>query len=204
MEKRLPTGTRGKVLLWDAVTGEHKITHTGPADSVESLVFSPDGKTIATSSGTFGQGTHLWDAATGKHKSMLTERGGNVAFSPGGKTIATESWSTVNLWDAETNAYKSTLTGPNYRIGGISYSPDGKAIAAWTSEEVHLWDATTEEYKTALTGHANIVRSVVYSPDGKTITTSCPRSNSSDALPKSTFVGCCHWKTQIYTRQSRI
>ena len=69
---------------------------------MNSLAFSPDGRTIA--SGTSVDGTfRLWEIETGRHLDILTGHIGDVnsvVFSPDGGTIASGgSDGTVLLWD---------------------------------------------------------------------------------------------------------
>ena len=68
-----------------------------------NVVFSPDGKYLATASG--DNTAHLWDAATGKqvfgmnHDSWVED----IKFSLDGKYIATASSdNTARLWDTAT------------------------------------------------------------------------------------------------------
>src|SRR5262245_30712493 len=85
------------VTLWDAATGKVKYTIDG-VDVGDNLVFSPDGKILATTrnwqQGKAGAVVHLWDVATGKPHGQLT---GGVdlvrcaAFSPNGKLLAGHS-----------------------------------------------------------------------------------------------------------------
>ena len=58
--------------------------------SVNSVVFSPDGKTVVSGS---ADGTiRLWDAITGAHKKTLTDHNdfpvNSIVFGPDGRTFA--------------------------------------------------------------------------------------------------------------------
>jgi WD40 repeat protein len=72
--------------------------HTGP---VNSVAYSPDGKTLA--SGSRDQTIKLWEAAAGKEQATLkghTAPVESVAYSPDGKTLASGSDDhTIKLWD---------------------------------------------------------------------------------------------------------
>ena len=93
--------TVGTVRLWDAVKGEHKQTLVGHTDEVRSVMFSPDGRTVA--SGSRDKTVRLLDAVTGEHLHTLTGHTGwveGLAFSPDGSVLASGSDDgTVLLWD---------------------------------------------------------------------------------------------------------
>ena len=101
-----PDGTRlagaGSIGVWiyDARTGEELNLLTGHTSSVDSVSFSPDGKTIAT--GSWDDTVRLWDTETGENIRTLTGHTSgvnSVSFSPNGKIIATGSRDgTVRLW----------------------------------------------------------------------------------------------------------
>ncbi|MCP4816943.1 MAG: hypothetical protein GY888_30890, partial [Planctomycetaceae bacterium] len=76
----------------------------GHTESVMSVAFCPDGKTLATASR--DKTVKLWDVATGKESATHQGHEGmvySVAFSPDGKTLASVSGDkTVKLWDVDT------------------------------------------------------------------------------------------------------
>ncbi|OKH39530.1 hypothetical protein FACHB389_07850 [Nostoc calcicola FACHB-389] len=144
----------------------------GHSNSVYSVAFSPDGKTIASASA--DNTVKLWNAATGKE--IITLKGHSnyvysVAFSPDGKTIASAGAdNTVKLWNAATGKEIITLNGHSNWVYSVAFSPDGKTIASASADNtVKLWNAATGKEIITLKGHSNWVDSVAFSPDGKTI-----------------------------------
>jgi WD40 repeat protein len=144
---------------------------TGHTDVVNSVSFSPDGKTIATASG--DNTVKLWSV---EGKQLLTFTGhtdvvNSVSFSPDGKTIATASGdNTVKLWSVN-GKQLLTLTGHTQGVNSVSFSPDGKTIATASRDKtIKLWSVEGKQLLT-LAGHTQGVNSVSFSPDGKTIAT---------------------------------
>jgi len=92
---------QGRVYLWDFATGT-KTSWWAHAKPVNDVVFSPDGKTLATSSN--DATVKLWNVSTQREMVTLTgpeRRVDSVAFSPDGKRLAALSWDKkVWVWKA--------------------------------------------------------------------------------------------------------
>jgi WD40 repeat protein len=167
---RVKPGTQGRVLtaLQPTVYGHgfrERNRLAGHRHRVDSVSFSPDGKTLASAS--WDRTVKLW-SVEGELLSTLTGHTNwvnSVSFSPDGKTLASASSdNTVKLWSLE-GELLSTLTGHTDGVNSISFSPDGQTLASASSDNtVKLWSVEGELLST-LTGYT----SVSFSPDGKTI-----------------------------------
>ena len=87
--------------FWNPRSGELIRTIEAHQGHVYSIGFSPNGKTLASSS--LDETIRLWDVETGTHLRTLDAHRHAViaiAFSPDGKTLASASWDgIVLLWD---------------------------------------------------------------------------------------------------------
>ena len=175
--------TDDTIRLWDTNPSAWLTTLTGHTAGVNSIVFSPDGKTLASGSG--DKTIRLWDMATGATLIILTGHTWHVesvGFSPDGKTLASNSTDGIRLWDTNTGETRHTLTG--HTGSSVVFSPDGTTLASgsgfsgypindelgWFSDyTIRLWDTNTGETRHTLTGHTHDVSSVAFSPDGTTL-----------------------------------
>jgi WD40 repeat protein len=146
--KLLAAGSPGLVLLWDAATGKQRATFR--EDVGYCVVFSPDGKTLA--SGGENGVVMLWAAATGKERAVLEGHTSVVlaaAFAPDGKTLATAGAdTTIRLWDVARGRLIGTLHGYKSSVFSLAYSPDGRMLAsACCWQEMNLSGAKGKGYK---------------------------------------------------------
>ena len=169
----------GGVQLWDAATGKHKKTLSGHTDVVETLVFSPDGRTVAGGSGWSAIRVQVWDVDTGKHENTFIspDKVSTVAFSRDGSILASYNRDGVKLWDVTTGELLKQLQWDMSPINilplanRLSFSPDGKTLATggWDTT-VRLWDVSTGNIKKTFKGYKHWPYScVAFSPDGQTL-----------------------------------
>ncbi len=172
------------VLLWDAaMNGEIRpLTRNGHTTGVGGLLFSPDGSTIASVSGS----TRLWDATTGEFIRDLPI-GPAIAFSPDSSMLAGEYWlhdNIIALWDARTGTLIHKLTPPQMsytsRINSIAFSSNIETVASASDDGiVRLWDLTTRtlirtrKMKPHMQGG---VPPIAFSSNGNTIASARDRS----------------------------
>jgi WD40 repeat protein len=157
----------------------------GHTAEVHKVVFSPDGKLLASASGTSGtdNSVRLWDVATGQPIGQpLTGHQDSVvflSFSPDGKLLASTDKKEIILWDVATRKpIGQPLTGHSGDVLSLAFSPDSKVMASGSfikvgdnslpgKGEIYLWDvATHERIGPSLTGNDSPVYSLAFSPDG--------------------------------------
>jgi WD40 repeat protein len=145
---------RHEVKLWGISTGEEVLTFKGHTDDITRIVFSADGRLLASAS---ADGTvRIWDVATGREIVALRSHAPShdlecLAFSPDGCRLATASGianlpdqpGEVHIWDLNTGQETLTLSGHKARISSLAFSPDGRCLTSADYKGViKIWDAS--------------------------------------------------------------
>jgi eukaryotic-like serine/threonine-protein kinase len=153
----------------------HKDTLPVHTDTVWSVIFSPDGKLLATTSG------QLWDhpgeiqvwnletrrMAWGRKEQSVVR---SAAFSPGGMNLATGEFDgTVRIWSTDKGTPEEVLRGHAKAVNTVAYAPDGQTLASGSWDKtVKIWKTGTWELLDSFdSGNTDSVYSVTFSPDGK-------------------------------------
>lgn len=131
-------------------------THGKP---VTCVAFSPDGKTLASSS--YNQTIiKLWDVQSAKLRSTLTGHPGGVGcvtYSPDGKVLASAGGDSIRLWDMDKLKHVESFQTRNGFAVNMAFRPDGKTLAAVLSNGlIQIWDVPTKEETATLWGLGRI------------------------------------------------
>ncbi|MFM9266635.1 NACHT domain-containing protein [Tychonema sp. BBK16] len=154
---------------------------------VRSVIFSPDGKLLAT--GDSDGVVRLWESSSGRE--ILTCKGHtnvveSVAFSPDGEILASGSYEkTIKLWDVKTGECLKVLQGHTESVMSVTFNPDGNMLASGSFDRtVRLWDIRMGECLQICHGHTENVFSVAFHPAGEMLA-----SGSSDKTVRLWNVG---------------
>jgi len=163
--KYLASGSFQEVAVWDMQTGmlRHKVT--GYDHNVVAIVFSPDGKLMATTGGapTEDGEIKLFDVGTWKvvadFKNAHSDTVYGACFSPDSKMIATASADKfVKIFEVPSGKFVKSFEGHTHHVLDVGWQNDGKLLAsAGADNTVKVWDFEKGEQARTINAHTKQV-----------------------------------------------
>lgn len=174
--KFLASGSADKsVRLWDAQSGQSKVTLAGFADALGTISFLPDGKSLAAVS--VDNAVRFFDVAGGTAKKTINDQQKNlflVAVSPDGQKLATGApdRKVVRILDLQGGTVKQTLSGHGSWVKSVTFSPDGRFAAVGCHDDtVTIWDLGSGQMMKTVAPQGNAVDAPAFGPGGKLMAT---------------------------------
>jgi WD40 repeat protein/class 3 adenylate cyclase len=177
----LVTDLSGAVTVFDA-TGKRILgLREAGGFGLETGVFSPDGRLIATS----GRGRSptdasvtLWDVELGRAVETVQTPGGQgaMAFDPSGARLVTGRFDGfVHVYDVDGGERLLRFPASEGAVEAIAYNPGGTVIATGGDDgTVRLFDAGTGKRLLILRGHRLLVTGISFSRDGSRLASTSP------------------------------
>ncbi|MBD0387850.1 MAG: WD40 repeat domain-containing protein, partial [Nostoc sp. C3-bin3] len=169
-------GVRDTVKLWQIPNEpgrEVELLETFPKhqDVINSVMFSPDGKMIASASK--DKTIKIWGRDGTLIKNIPEDDEVNsVSFNPDSNIIASASGITIKLWQSDGTQIKAeTPMQHESKVNRVIFSPDGKMIASASDDKrvkLWKWDGTVINSHKPLT-ETDKVSSISFSADSKMI-----------------------------------
>ncbi len=113
----------------------------GGVSTVSTLVFSPDGRTLAVAS---GGGLRLWNLDANRERQRIDSQpymAPAVAFAPDGKVLAVALQGMLSLYDIRTGDALCHVPTRQGFVTSVSFAPDGKTLVTGGGNTTALvWD----------------------------------------------------------------
>ena len=143
---------------------------------VRCVLFSPDGRSLVSTSGGNPGETRLLDWQTGQQRcapALIAGDYKSIAFSPDGRWLGVASSNRfAQVFDATTLAPHGDPLPHGGPVDAIAFSPDSQLLATADRDlAVRFWDPTTGTSRGQVLRQTASVQALAFSPDGRFIAT---------------------------------
>ncbi|KAF4585524.1 periodic tryptophan protein 2 [Ophiocordyceps camponoti-floridani] len=161
----------GQLLVWEWQSESYILKQQGHFDSINALVYSPDGRRVVT---TADDGkVKVWDTESGFCVVTFNEHSSGVTaceFAKKGNVLFTASLDgSVRAWDLVRYRNFRTFTAPTrLSFSSMAVDASGEVVAAGSidSFDIHIWSVQTGQLLDRLAGHEGPVSSLAFTPNG--------------------------------------
>ncbi len=164
----------GRALIWEtarpqatpaAFLGHSLATGGAVWNPVQSVVFRPDGKLVASAGA--DRVIRLWDPATRSEERALFGHSDwvtGLAFAPAGDGLASVgAGGETRLWKLESTPVESQPMGHVREVRTIAFSPDGKwLLSGGQDATLRMWDASTGRHMARFDSGAAAIQQVCW------------------------------------------
>ncbi|MEG4803753.1 HNH endonuclease [Microcoleus sp. ARI1-B5] len=140
------TGQKTTIYLWDIDSKELIRTFLGHDLRVNTLAFSPDGKTLA--SGSNDATVKLWDISLGEQLYVLEGHYSNistVAFTPDGSSLISSGGGGVKIWNVQTGELQQAFAEESEYVKCFAVDPTGQILAFEVYNGIEIWNLKNSE-----------------------------------------------------------
>ena len=161
----------GQLLVWEWQSESYILKQQGHFDSINALVYSPDGQRIIT---TADDGKiKIWDTQSGFCIVTFTEHSSGVTaceFAKRGNVLFTSSLDgSIRAWDMIRYRNFRTFTAPTrLSFSSIAVDPSAEVVCAGSlnSFDIHIWSVQTGQLLDQLSAHEGPVATLAFAPSG--------------------------------------
>ena len=142
---RLAVGRGDFLQLLDLSTGKEIFRTPVLKGGVREIVFSPDGRTLATAAEESEPAVRIWEADTGRLRRALSfgeplsYRGRPMSFSPDGKRLAVAGTAVggprgkteeiIGIWEIDSDSRPIVIRNAHgHSLISLAFAPDGKSL----------------------------------------------------------------------------
>jgi RNA polymerase sigma factor (sigma-70 family) len=162
------------IMVWDVAAGKYLRSFQGKPGPIVSLVYSSDGKCVASC----GQDKiiRLWDPDAGTERGRLAGHEKDITslvFAGGGKLLVSSGMDqTIRIWDVASHKEVHRLAEKHGGVKALAVSRDGRTLACGNENgTLGLWEIDKGQELRHWKGDVFGISSVAFAPDGKSLIT---------------------------------